>query len=48
VILNLSISRLPVDTFISAEAEYIPRPFITSLDIFFVRRRILPVVLLKL
>jgi hypothetical protein len=45
---DLSVSRVPVDIFISAETEYIPRPFITSLDIFFVRRRILPAVPLKL
>jgi hypothetical protein len=47
-VLDLLISRVPVDISISVEAGYTPRPFITNLDIFFVRRRILPVVLLGL
>jgi hypothetical protein len=47
-VLDLSVPRVPVSIFINAEAGYIPRPFIISLDIFFVRRRILPAVFLKL
>jgi hypothetical protein len=48
VVLDLSVSRVPVNISINAEAEYIPRSFIINLDIFFVRRRILSVVLLEL
>jgi hypothetical protein len=45
VVLDLSVPRVPIGTSTGAEAEYIPRPFITSLDTFFVRRKTLLVVL---
>jgi hypothetical protein len=48
VVLDLLIPRVPVGISVGAEAGCTPRPFITSLDIFFVRRRILPAVLLGL
>jgi hypothetical protein len=48
VALDLSVPRVPVNTSISAETGCIPRPFITSLDTFFARRKTLFVVLLRL
>jgi len=44
----LLVPRVPISIFIIAGAEYIPRLFITSRDTFFVRRRILLVILSEL
>jgi hypothetical protein len=47
-VLNLSVSRVPISIFISAEVGCIPRLFIISRDTFFVRRKTLLAVLLEL
>jgi hypothetical protein len=48
LIIVLLVPRVPVDTFIIAGVEYIPLLFITNRDTFFIRRKILLIILPEL